>query len=337
MKIFLKNTLIAFSLLIIVSCKNETKTNSDYNGIAGYIGETPVPLTEIDKMAQQELYDELYRIYIIRKTAFREYAKQYMLKEEARRYGLNKDEYLKKYFSGRINEESVKKYISENNITTFPELKRGLKYYDVNSNEGKQMAEESYKIYLEKKLVDSLYTVYKPKMIIEAPVPPRIELSNIYTHFRGNADASVTVLEISDMECSKCREYYPVYAKLYNKYKDKVKFGYIHYGSYVTLSSLATEAAGKQGKFWEMKEAIYKMENLPDTNRILSIAKQLNLNMSTFINDLNNPDIEEKLNYSFKLIKYYGIYATPTILVNGKPVFDSSSETEIEKAINEVL
>lgn len=336
MRALLKIFIFVFALMLFfVSCKNETKTNT--SGIAGYVSETPVPVTEIDKIAQQELYDELYRIFLIRKTAFREYVKQHMLDEEAMKNGMKKDEYLEKYFRNRLHEDSIKKYISEHNITTFPELKRSLKYYDVNSSEGKKMAGESYKIYLEKKLIDSLYIVYKPKMTIEAPVPPRIELNNIYTHYRGNHDAKVTVLEVSDMECSKCREYHPVYAKLYNKYKDKVKFGYIHFASYLTLSAIATEAASNQGKFWEMKEAIYKMETLPDTNQLLNIARQYKLDINAFLYDLNNPEIEEKLNYSFKLIKYYGIYATPTILVNGKPVFDSSSETEIEKAINEVL
>jgi protein-disulfide isomerase len=66
-------------------------------------------------------------------------------------------------------------------------------------------------------------------------------------------------------------------------------------------------------------------------------AKNLGMDLKLFNKDLNDPGASSRLEYNFKLLKAYGIYATPTILINGKPVFDSSSMVEIENQIKSEL
>jgi protein-disulfide isomerase len=82
-----------------------------------------------------------------------------------------------------------------------------------------------------------------------------------------------------------------------------------------------------------MHDSIMQSKHLLDTNEFLSIAKNLNMNLKQFKIDLNKPETAQEIEYKSKLIMHYGIYATPTILINGKPVFDSSSETEIDRII----
>jgi protein-disulfide isomerase len=57
----------------------------------------------------------------------------------------------------------------------------------------------------------------------------------------------------------------------------------------------------------------------------------------TFKKDLHNSEMDSRMEYNFQILKALGLYGTPTVLINDKPVFDSSSKTEIEKAINEQL
>lgn len=147
----------------------------------------------------------------------------------------------------------------------------------------------------------------------------------------------MTLLEISDIECSKCREYKPVYDKIYKKFKSKIRFGFIHYSSYPTLSAIACNVAAKQGKFWEMLDSLMFGNKLADTLQIVRMAKNLGMDLKQFNKDLNDPGVSSRLEYNFKLLKAYGIYATPTILINGKPVFDSSSMVEIENQIKSEL
>jgi len=327
-------------LFCLFSCTNnntDIKLKNNEISIAGYINNEPVPLSDIDKTIKQELYDELYRIYIIRKTALNEYFKEYMLQTEAKNNNISKEQYLNNYVQKYLTDKNLAEFINKNKINIIPELKRTLNYYDVNSIKGKAIIAKSYKQHLINKLIDSLKTIYKPTINIQPPIPPKVSLENIYIHYRGNLNSSVTLIEVSDIECSKCREYFPVYENIYQKYKNKVKFGFAHFSSYFTLSALATECSAKQGKFWEMQENIFKCKQLPDTNEVFLIAKKLNLNMDLFTNDFYNPEISQKIEYNFKLIKYMGIYATPTILINGKPVFDSSSQKEIENVVEQTL
>jgi len=335
----LRIILILFFSLSVYSCKRNSSIiqKIDDNSTAGYINNSTIPLPDIDKTVQQELYDELYRIYIIRKTALTEYFMEYMLQAEAQKHKLSKEQYLENYIQKNTNDKSLALFIQQHHINIVPELKRTLKYYNPTSKEGKVLLQKSYRDFLINKLVDSLKAIYKPAIAIQPPLPPEINLDNIYAHYRGNLKSTVTLLEVSDLECGKCREYFPVYEKIERKYHNKIRFGFTHFSSYVTLSALATECAAKQGKFWEMRDSIFHRKLLPDTADIFVLAKHLHLNINQFQSDFYNTEIPQNLNYNFKLLKAYGLYATPTILINGKPVFDSSSLEAIENQIESEL
>jgi len=332
----IKNIILTLNLFLLFSCNYKSNTiKTTENNIAFSINNTKVSVLEIDNKIQQELYDELYRIYIIRKTVIDNEIKEKVLDLESNKIGLSKIEYLEKYYKKIITKDYINNYKIK--LDKLPELKRTLKYYDVNTKKGQELLIKGIKKRLLKELIDSLKAIYKPKIYLTPPLPPSISLEQIHTNYRGNLESDITFIEISDLECSKCREYYPIYNRIYNKYKDRVKFGFINYSSYATLSAIALNCAYKQNKFWEMHDSIMQNKHLLDTNEILSIAKNLNMNLKQFKLDLNKPETTQEIEYNSKLIMQYGIYATPTILINGKPVFDSSSETQIEQIVlNEI-
>ena len=76
---------------------------------------------------------------------------------------------------------------------------------------------------------------------------------------------------------------------------------------------------------------------LPDTADVFLIAKKLNLNMELFTKNFYDPETSSKIEYNFKLLKYCGLFGTPTILINGIPIFNSSSQKEIEKVLEKEL
>jgi protein-disulfide isomerase len=86
-----------------------------------------------------------------------------------------------------------------------------------------------------------------------------------------------------------------------------------------------------------MLDSLMFGNKLADTLQIVRMAKNLGMDLKQFNKDLNDPGASSRLEYNFKLLKAYGIYATPTILINGKPVFDSSSMVEIENQIKSEL
>ena len=79
---------------------------------------------------------------------------------------------------------------------------------------------------------------------------------------KGNKDASVTLVEYMDFECEACGAYYPLINQLEEEFKNEVRFvnRYFPLPGHKNglLSALAVEAAGKQGKYWEMHDILFE-------------------------------------------------------------------------------
>src|SRR3989344_7541669 len=80
---------------------------------------------------------------------------------------------------------------------------------------------------------------------------------------RGKMDAPITVVEYGDFQCPACGAYYPVLKKLEGEFHDSLRVVYrefplttIHANAWG--AAVAAEAAGKQGKFWEMHDALFE-------------------------------------------------------------------------------
>ncbi len=119
--------------------------------------------------------------------------------------------------------------------------------------------------------------------------------------------------------------------------EDKIRFGFTHFGSYISPSAKAAESAEIQGQFWAMHELLFSSTNIPDSSIVFNMASKLPLNMDKFKKDYSNKETEVTVFKSLNLIHDAGIYGTPTILINNRPVFNSGSYKEIELEIKKLL
>jgi len=83
-------------------------------------------------------------------------------------------------------------------------------------------------------------------------------------HIRGAANAKVTLVEYSDLECPFCKRFHPTVQQLLSEYPNDVRWVYRHFPleqlhSQAPKEAEATECAGEQGKFWEMTDLIYEV------------------------------------------------------------------------------
>ena len=110
---------------------------------------------------------------------------------------------------------------------------------------------------------------------------------------KGNKDAKVVLIEYSDFQCPACALYYPVLNKFSEEFGDRLAIVYRHFPlpqhQHAKSMAYAAEAAGKQGKFWEMHDMIFdnqrswtNQRNVKDT--VLGYAKTLGLNIEQFEN-----------------------------------------------------
>ncbi len=158
---------------------------------------------------------------------------------------------------------------------------------------------------------------------------------NIADHEEGSGEPVVTIIEYGDYQCPGCGTAAPVIRQVVSDYADKgVKLIFrnfplttIHPNALAAAS--AAEAAGLQGKFWEMHDLLYKnqsaWENLSGTDRtniFVGYAVSLGLDSDQFTNDLTSDAVSKKISYDTALAQKAGAQGTPTIIVNGQSYSD---------------
>ena len=89
---------------------------------------------------------------------------------------------------------------------------------------------------------------------------------NAVDHTLGPADARVTVVEYGDFECPICKQAAPVVKLAMNRFAGRIRFVYRHFPledvhPHALLAAEAAEAAGGQGKFWQMHDLLFDNQN----------------------------------------------------------------------------
>lgn len=158
--------------------------------------------------------------------------------------------------------------------------------------------------------------------------------------------AKVIVYEYSDFECPACRAFVPIIKNLKEKYKDEIALVYRHFPLIeihpkAVYASQAAEAAGKQGKFWEMHDILFSRQDEWKNSQnhkelFIKYAQELNLDLKKFEEDYESQEIKNKILEERKEALNLGLTGTPSFFVNNRFVnltsFDSL-EKEIEKEI----
>lgn len=117
---------------------------------------------------------------------------------------------------------------------------------------------------------------------------------------KGYAKAKVQITEFSDFQCPYCQKGAATLATIYDKYKDQINITFSHFPlnsihPYAFNAAKVAEAAGYQGKFWEMYDLLFaNQKNLTD-NDLASYAQKLGLDMTQFNKYFNNKNIADKI------------------------------------------
>jgi protein-disulfide isomerase len=154
---------------------------------------------------------------------------------------------------------------------------------------------------------------------------------------RGNPNAPVTIVEYADFECPACQDYYPVIEQVFDASSSTTRWVFREFPlpqhADAIPAAKAAEAAGNQGKFWEMFSLIYPnhadWETLSDpTSVFVGYAQKLDLNISQFTSDMNSAVVAKKISDSVSVGTAAGIDATPTFFVNGYRIQNPESYDE---------
>ncbi len=149
----------------------------------------------------------------------------------------------------------------------------------------------------------------------------------------GSQTAAVTVEEFADYQCGGCAAVHPVMKELASAYAGNRNFRFIyrHYPLAIPAhdksfeASAATEAAGLQGKFWQMQDQLFRNQAAwtanPNYRQIWSeYATNLGMDVQRFQADLAGIQTKNRVDADIQRGRALGVSSTPTVFVNGKPV-----------------
>lgn len=153
----------------------------------------------------------------------------------------------------------------------------------------------------------------------------------------GKKDSKVILVEYGDYQCPGCKGASTGVEKIIQEYGDRVAIVFrnfpitsIHPNAKAAAS--VAEAAGLQGKFWEMNAHLYQAQaewSAADTKLRTDIfrgyAEALQLDMDKFNTDVAGAAVAKKLKFDQALAGKDSVTSTPTFLINGKLVSEESS------------
>ena len=163
-----------------------------------------------------------------------------------------------------------------------------------------------------------------------APTPdPALDVKGAEPpHLRGNPSAPVTLEEFGDFQCPSCGTYYPELKKIEAEFGDKLRVIFREYPlipmhEHALMAAQAAEAAGLQGKFWEMHDKLYETQTQWTPAKDLvpifaDYAKQIGIDPDRFMKDLNGEQVAQRIFQDGKRVHALGLQGTPTFLVNGQ-------------------
>lgn len=157
---------------------------------------------------------------------------------------------------------------------------------------------------------------------------------NSNDHIYGNIYAPLELVEYGDYECPYCGRAYPIVKNIQEKLGKDLKFIFrnfplrkIHPHAYP--AAVATEAAARQGKFWEMHDIIFENQKTLEPENILVFANSLGLDIERFQKDILDESLYIKARKDFESGMKSGVNRTPTFFVNGKKFNGDWSENEL--------
>jgi len=177
--------------------------------------------------------------------------------------------------------------------------------------------------------------------------PPSVTEVVASDHVKGNPDASLTIVEYSDLQCPACRAQHESIQKVWAPIKGSVRFVYRHFPlsnihPHAIDAAYYSEAAAMQGKFWEMHDLMFAGQRswtgLKDIKPTFDgYVKQLGLDTVQFEKDLVSDEVRAKVASDAQSAKSAQAASTPTLFLNGKLMTNVREPEQFKEAIREAL
>lgn len=146
---------------------------------------------------------------------------------------------------------------------------------------------------------------------------------NAEDHIAGPESAAVTLVEYGDYECPYCGMAHAIVKRAQQTLGDDLRFVFRNFPlaeahPHARLAAQAAEAAGAQGKFWQMHDMLFEHQDALDPDDILGYARELGVDVERMTRDLESGVYAKKVRDDFRGGVRSGVNGTPTFFVNGE-------------------
>lgn len=137
----------------------------------------------------------------------------------------------------------------------------------------------------------------------------------------GPSDAKVTIVEFGDFQCPACKAEESIIDQVRKDYQGKVRFVWRNFPltqvhEFAFDSSLAAEAAGKQGKFWPYHDKLFEISPSLAKDKLLQAAKDVGLDTEKFTKDMDSDAVRQIVLNDQADGNKANVNGTPTIFIN---------------------
>ncbi len=156
------------------------------------------------------------------------------------------------------------------------------------------------------------------------------------------AEAKVVLTEYSDFQCPACGLYYPLVKQLGQEFKN-LAIIYRHFPlpqhKNAQAAAQAAEAAGKQGKFWEMHDMLFDnqkewSESSTAAQIFNSYAEKIGLDVKKYTDDFNSSEVKSNITADYES-GISEINGTPTFFINNKKIENPRNYEELKNTIQQ--
>lgn len=175
--------------------------------------------------------------------------------------------------------------------------------------------------------IAGIFLVSQNPKEVQSKVYDQTQVQGEIRHQKGPENAKVTIVEFADFQCPACATAFPYISDILKKYPNDVRLIYRHFPlsqhKNAVKAAQVSEAAGEQGKFWEMYQILYTKQNewaedKDPSAKFLSYAKELGLNEEQFKTAIKEDKFKSLIDTDSSDGFKVDVNATPTFYINNK-------------------
>ena len=159
-------------------------------------------------------------------------------------------------------------------------------------------------------------------------------------HVLGNPNASVTLLEYGDYECPYCGEAHRTVKALQQALGDDLCFVYRNFPlaqlhPHAEQAAESVEAAGAQGRFWEMHDAVFENQDALEEDDLAAYAVDVGVDANRLLTEIDDGAYRDRIQKDIDSGTRLGVDGTPSFFINGEAYAGPDDADSMLAAIEE--